>query len=97
MTVMNVVHMRVKPGKEDDYVRLHQEMDVRSMPGVRNLWLVRSGEHSSSSWANGKARRPWRPPAPPWWPTWTGCARSWKTLAAAVVSLNPGRARWLCT
>ena len=33
MTAMNVVHMRVKPGKEDEYVRLHQEMDMRSMPG----------------------------------------------------------------
>lgn len=46
MTFMNVVHMRVKPGKEEDYVRLHQEMDVRSMPGARNLWLIRSGERS---------------------------------------------------
>ena len=46
MTAMNVVHMRVKPGKEDDYVRLHQEMDIRSMPGGRNFWLIRSGERS---------------------------------------------------
>ncbi|MFZ5750844.1 MAG: antibiotic biosynthesis monooxygenase family protein [Pseudomonadota bacterium] len=44
MTAMNVVHMRVKPGKEDEYVRIHREMDPRAMPGGRNVWLVRSGE-----------------------------------------------------
>ena len=46
MTVMNVVHMRVKPGQEDEYIRLHHQMDAKSMPGVRNLWLIRSGERS---------------------------------------------------
>lgn len=46
MTVMNVVHMRVKPGQEETYVRVHRELDVRSMPGALNLWLVRSGERS---------------------------------------------------
>ena len=44
MTAMNVVHMRVKPGKEDEYVRIHREMDPRTMVGGRNFWLVRSGE-----------------------------------------------------
>lgn len=46
MTAMNVVHMRVKPGHEADYVSLHRDMDIRSMPGARNFWLVRSGERS---------------------------------------------------
>ncbi|MBI5258868.1 MAG: antibiotic biosynthesis monooxygenase [Burkholderiales bacterium] len=46
MTAMNVVHMRVKPGKEDEYVRIHKEMDVRAMQGGRNFWLVRTGERS---------------------------------------------------
>ena len=46
MTVMNVVHMRVKPGKDDDYVRIHREMGTAKMPGLRNFWLTRSGERS---------------------------------------------------
>jgi quinol monooxygenase YgiN len=46
MTAMNVVHMRVKPGQEDEFVRIHQAMDSRAMPGGRNFWLVRSGERS---------------------------------------------------
>ena len=46
MTAMNVVHMRVKPGKEDEYIRIHKEMDLRAMPGGRNFWLIRSGERS---------------------------------------------------
>ena len=46
MTVMNVVHMRVKPGMEAEYLRLHQAWDIKSMKGGRNLWLIRSGERS---------------------------------------------------
>jgi hypothetical protein len=46
MTAMNVVHMRVKPGMEMDFVRLHKDFDIKNMPGGRNLWLVRSGERS---------------------------------------------------
>ena len=46
MTVMNVVHMRVKPGKEGDYIRMHQDFDAKAIPGSRNFWLVKSGERS---------------------------------------------------
>lgn len=46
MTVMNVVHMRVKPGHEADYVRIHHEMRISNMKGSRNFWLVKSGERS---------------------------------------------------
>ena len=44
MTVMNVVHMRVKPGMEAEFVRLHKDFDLKAMPGGRNIWLVRTGE-----------------------------------------------------
>lgn len=46
MTAMNVVHMRVKPGKEAEYIRIHEEMDFSAMPGGRNFWLIRTGERS---------------------------------------------------
>ena len=46
MTAMNVVHMRVKPGMEAEFVRLHSEMAMKSMPGSRNFWLVNSGNRS---------------------------------------------------
>ncbi|SEN76048.1 Antibiotic biosynthesis monooxygenase [Gemmobacter aquatilis] len=46
MTAMNVVHMRVKPGMEEEFVRIHREMTLKDMPGARNFWLVRSGERS---------------------------------------------------
>ena len=42
MTAMNVVHMRVKPGKIDDYIRIHKEL--ATLPGGRNFWAVRTGE-----------------------------------------------------
>ncbi|MDP3263729.1 MAG: hypothetical protein U1E06_07060 [Tabrizicola sp.] len=44
MTAMNVVHMRVKPGKESDFVNLHNDFDFKSLTGARNFWLVRTGE-----------------------------------------------------
>lgn len=46
MTAMNVVHMRVKPGKEDEFVRIHQEMQLAPMKGARHFRLVKSGERS---------------------------------------------------
>ena len=46
MTVMNVVHMRVKPGMEAEYIRLHKDFDAKAIPGSRNFWLVKSGERS---------------------------------------------------
>lgn len=46
MTAMNVVHMRVKPGKEDEFIRIHQELKATTMPGGRNFWVVRTGERS---------------------------------------------------
>lgn len=45
MTAMNVVHMRVKPGMEAEFVRLHRDFDFNAMKGARNFWLVRSGDH----------------------------------------------------
>lgn len=46
MTAMNVVHMRVKPGMEAEFVRLHQDFDMKSLRGGRNFWLVKSGDRS---------------------------------------------------
>ena len=48
MTVMNVVHMRVKPGQVDAYVAIHENRraQVEAMAGMRNLRLVKSGERS---------------------------------------------------
>jgi quinol monooxygenase YgiN len=44
MTAMNVVHMRVKPGKEAEYIRIHEEMPP--IAGARSFSLVKSGERS---------------------------------------------------
>ncbi len=44
MTAMNVVHMRVKPGMEAEYVRIHEEMGAEGMAGLRNFWVVKTGE-----------------------------------------------------
>ena len=46
MTAMNVVHMRVKPGMDSEFVRLHQNFDMKSLLVGRNFWLVKSGERS---------------------------------------------------
>lgn len=43
---MNVVHMRVKPGMEEEFVRIHKDLDLETMSGNRNFWLMKSGERS---------------------------------------------------
>lgn len=42
MTALNVVHMRVKPGREDEYLQIHR--DMAAMPGGRNFWIAKTGE-----------------------------------------------------
>lgn len=44
MTAMNIVHMRVKPGRENEFVAIHQAMDGAQMSGSRNFWIVKTGE-----------------------------------------------------
>lgn len=46
MTVMNVVHMRVKPGKEDEFIALHRDMPIETLKGAVRLSVVKSGERS---------------------------------------------------
>ena len=44
MTAMNIVHMRVKPGKEQEFIDLHVRSGQTEMPGMRNAWVVKTGE-----------------------------------------------------
>lgn len=44
MTAMNIVHMRVKPGREKEFVAIHQSFDATGMPGGRDFWVVKTGE-----------------------------------------------------
>ena len=64
MTAMNVVHMRVKPGKAAEFEKLHQDFDVKNMKGCSNLWIVRSGERDyivAGEWASMDALAAARP------------------------------------
>jgi hypothetical protein len=45
MTAMNVVHMRVKPGKEKEFLALNASPE-EVMPGMRRLWVVETGERN---------------------------------------------------
>lgn len=44
MTAANVVHMRVKPGSEDAFVRIHRDMPMDQMKGALSFALVKTGE-----------------------------------------------------
>jgi len=46
MTAMNVVHMRVKPGKEQEFIDHHKAMSMQAMPGGIAFSLVRTSERS---------------------------------------------------
>lgn len=44
MTAMNIVHMRVKPGREEEFLEIHHDFETSKMPGLRNFWVVKTGE-----------------------------------------------------
>ena len=46
MTAMNVVHMRVKPGKEAEFLALSNPQDSPDLKGLRNMWVIKTGERS---------------------------------------------------
>ncbi len=44
MTAYNVVRMRVKPGRNNDYVEAHRSVDRNSFEGMRAFTIVQTGE-----------------------------------------------------
>lgn len=44
MTAMNIVHMRVKAGREAEFMAVHQRFGTDKLTGLRNFWLVKTGE-----------------------------------------------------
>ena len=46
MTAMNVVHMRVKPGKETEFLALNSAENNPTLKGMRNIWIIKTGERS---------------------------------------------------
>lgn len=46
MTAMNIVHMRVRPGREEDFLKLNRDLGNGEMSGARKLWVVKTGERS---------------------------------------------------
>lgn len=46
MTAMNIVHMRVKPGKEDEFLAILRDVHDEVGPGMRALWVIKTGERS---------------------------------------------------
>jgi len=44
MSAMNVVHMRVKPGKEDEFLAIHQSFRTQPMAGSESFDVVKTGE-----------------------------------------------------
>ncbi|HTJ56742.1 MAG TPA: DUF718 domain-containing protein [Devosiaceae bacterium] len=46
MTAMNIVHMRVKPGKEDEFLAIQRDVEEEVAAGMRALWVIKTGERS---------------------------------------------------
>ena len=44
MSAMNVVHMRVKPGKDDEFLAIHQSFEAQPMTGSESFDVVKTGE-----------------------------------------------------
>ncbi len=46
MTAYNVVRMRVKPGREKEFLDRHRTLDHKSIEGVRKLSIIKTGERN---------------------------------------------------
>lgn len=46
MTAMNVVHARVKPGAEEQFLEIHRTYAADRPNGSRNFWVVKTGERA---------------------------------------------------
>jgi hypothetical protein len=46
MTAYNVVRMRVKPGKEKDFLEKNGNLDRKSLEGFRKLAIIKTGDRS---------------------------------------------------
>lgn len=44
MTAFNLVRMRVKPGRVEDYLDAHRAAAPESFPGMRSVAIIRTGE-----------------------------------------------------
>jgi len=44
MTAFNSVRMRVKPGREKDFLDLHKSLPARDMPGLRHFTIIRTAD-----------------------------------------------------
>lgn len=44
MTAMNVVRMRVKAGREDAFIRFHEDRPLAPLKGMERLRLVKTGD-----------------------------------------------------
>jgi quinol monooxygenase YgiN len=44
MTFVNVVHMRVRPDRQAEYVQIHRDFQPRAIAGCLRFDLVQSGE-----------------------------------------------------
>lgn len=46
MSAFNSVRMRVKPGREKDFVDLHSSLSTRDMPGLRHFAVVKTSDRN---------------------------------------------------
>lgn len=44
MTAMNIVHMRIKPGREQEFIALHRSFEPDMLSGGQDFWVVKTGE-----------------------------------------------------
>lgn len=64
MTAMNIVHMRVKAGREAEYLAHNRQLDQSEMPGFKKGWIVKTGERAYcfvAEWENFDAIAKARP------------------------------------
>jgi hypothetical protein len=55
MTAYNIVRMRVKPGRDEEFLKKNREVDRKAMNGFRKLTVVKPAIGATASSASGRA------------------------------------------
>ena len=55
MTAYNVVRMRVKPGRNEDYLEAHRAIDRGTFAGMKSVAIIQTGERDFCLIVSGTA------------------------------------------
>jgi hypothetical protein len=92
MTAFNVVRVRVKPGREDEFIEAHRRASP-DLPGFQRGVLIKTGERAYCMGGEWDSMDALASLDLPWHQSWRPFVILWRSLITGVASLIRSRAR----